>query len=327
MDRRAFAKVEEWTLGGHRIAMATVVSTWKSSPRRAGSVMLVRDDGQVFGSVSGGCVEAAVIDAALASLKSGRHALLEYGPASPDAVWEVGLSCGGGIRVLVEPCPAQSPDPSEQKAWRAASELTGQRVPYVWMSDLSACPVVHSARRLDRSEPSSDGELEDNEGRLRFDDVREPAERLVIVGGVHIAVPLVAFAKTLGFETAVIEPRATFADPSRFEAAPDEILAEWPEPALERLAPDAATYAVAITHDPKIDDPALVALLRSDAPYVGVLGSKTTHAERLIRLRALGFDDDRLGRLRGPVGLAIGAQTPEEIALSIMAEIIQVRRA
>lgn len=286
--------------------------------------MLVREDGHVWGSVSGGCVETSVVQAALGCLETGRHALLEYGPASADAVWDVGLSCGGGIRVLVAPCPAQSSTRSEWDVWAQAREWTASRTPYVWTTDVSGQEPVHTVRLLDGSESSLTTHWD--EAVQVFVDVRRPAERLIIVGGAHIAVPLVSFARTLGFETVVVEPRATFAVSSRFDVPPDAIETDWPDVAVGNLRPDASTYAVAVTHDPKIDDPALIALLRSEAAYIGVLGGRTTHAERLERLRSAGFGDVDLARLKGPVGLQIGAETPEEIALSIMAEIVQVRR-
>jgi len=322
MDRRAFATAEDWTLGGHRLAVATVVSTWKSSPRKAGSVMLIRDDGLVFGSVSGGCVESAVIAAASDVLASGRHAMLTFGPASPDAVWEIGLSCGGGIRVLVEPCPLSAE--AARETWKQAREWTDRRVPYVWEADFSGPFYTYSVRLLDDLDTSLTTRYD--EDAATFLDVRSPADRLIVIGGVHIAVPLVAMAKSVGFETVVIEPRAAFARSERFDVAPDLTVCEWPDVALKGLSVDAATYAVALTHDPKIDDPALTALLGSDARYIGVLGSRTTHAERLERLAKNGLSDETLKRLRGPVGLPIGATTPEEIAVSILAEIVQVRR-
>jgi xanthine dehydrogenase accessory factor len=167
----------------------------------------------------------------------------------------------------------------------------------------------------------------DVEGERYFIQVLAQRERLIIVGAVHIAIPLVGFARQLGFETIVVDPRPALASPERFDVAPDKIVSKWPEQALAEIDITPETYAVVLTHDPKIDDVALEAFLRSPAKYVGALGSRATQEKRRVYLREKGFTEEDLARIHGPVGLNIGARSPEEIALAIVAEIVQVRRA
>ncbi|MCB8932986.1 MAG: XdhC family protein [Fimbriimonadaceae bacterium] len=337
--RAVAGAVLEWTAEGRRFALATVVQTRGSSPRPTGACMAVRDDGLSVGSVSGGCVEGAVITEALSVLGDGRPRLLEFGEASDDG-WEVGLSCGGGIQVWVER-PALEEDGPDGTGWwdvlrmadeglacvRVASLDPNRPTHLVWSptgaSSGGLLPAVEAAR-------SAWGRREDGvaevEGVPCFVHVMPAPDRLLIVGAVHIAVPLVRLARDLGFTSVVVDPRAAFATAERFPDPPDLLVAEWPQDALCGFPPDEETYAILLTHDPKIDDPALEILLRSPAPYIGALGGRSTQASRRERMRAKGFSEEDLDRIRGPVGLAIGARTPEEIALAILAEIVQVKR-
>lgn len=287
---------------GRRVAFAVVTETWGSSPRPVGSMMAVADDGSIAGSVSGGCVEGAVIAAAQRVLSAGFGECLRFDQLDPEDVWSVGLSCGGRIEVLVSPGDGD---------WARAFELAEADAQF----DMEI--TIQGGRILGVEQPA--------DGAFVYRHSRR--DQLVVVGGVHIAVPLVALAKTMGFETVLIEPRAAFAGSDRFTDPPDFILNEWPDAALEKLHLGDSTYAVLLTHDPKIDDVALRVLLRSGARYIGALGSRTTQAQRRSRLREEGFTEDDVARIHGPVGLDIGARTPEEIALSILAEIVQVRRS
>ncbi len=281
-----------------RIAIAIVVETWGSSPRPVGSMMAVTQDGRIAGSVSGGCVEGAVIETALRVIESGAAEELEFKELSPEDVWAVGLSCGGRIKVLV--VPASHPAMVGARSKAATRQPFGLRI-----SD-TEIKIVGVGEGLSYPAP----------------------ERLLIIGGVHIAVPLLSMARELGFETILIEPRSSFADAARFPVPPDQVFATWPSAILgKEVEVDASTYAVLLTHDPKIDDQALKFLLKSDAAYIGCLGSRTTQAQRRARLAEEGFTEAEVARIHGPVGLAIGAKTPAEIALSIMAEIVQTRRA
>lgn len=291
---------------GQRFAIAVVTHTWGSSPRPVGSMMAVSEDGAIAGSVSGGCVEGAVIEAAHRVMASGLGETLSFDQLNSEDIWSVGLSCGGKIEVLVT-----LPD----KAWIEAFEMARRRERFfLYVGENEA---VASARTIRR--------LRDEAGRFEYEH-RRP-ERLIVVGGVHIAVPLLGLARQLGFETVLIEPRPQFASPERFPSAPDQILGMWPAEALAKCGVDEETYAVLLTHDPKIDDAALRILLRSPVRYIGALGSRTTQAQRRERLLGEGFTEGEIGRIHGPIGLPIGAKTPEEIAVSVIAEMVQVRRA
>lgn len=305
----------KWREEGRRFALATVVQTWGSSPRPVGSLMGVAEDGAIVGSVSGGCVESAVIEAALESLGSGEPKMLDFGALSDASAWEVGLSCGGRIRVWVDPLVAES------EAFAVAADRCQRDLPCVLITRYD--PPAH--RVWDGT--SRQSEEVEVEGETWFYQSLACRERLIIIGAVHIAIPLVQLARTLGFETVVMDPRASLATPERFPVEPDQLMVEWPKSGLEACGLNDQTYAVLLTHDPKIDNDALAILLRSTVRYIGALGSHTTHAKRLSELRESGFSDAELGRIYGPVGLKIGARSPEEIALSIMAQIVQVRHA
>jgi xanthine dehydrogenase accessory factor len=331
--RDVLPALERWVAEGRSYALAIVTQTWGSSPRPLGSVMGIRDDGVIVGSVSGGCVESAVIDEALKALQDKQLRELKFDALDADAIWDVGLSCGGSIRVWIDPQPV-SRDPL---LWQAITERLSCDRPCV-----IATSLVPFEQRLWTPEGAQDGELAiriegayrsrssgevEAEGRRWFLHVLPSRERLIIVGAVHIAVPLVRFARELGFETVIIDPRSTFASEERFPSPPDKMISQWPDQTLTAMDITEETYAVVLTHDPKLDDAALKVLLRSPAAYIGALGSRTTQARRRETLSELGFSGDELDRIHGPVGLPIGARTPEEIALAIMAEIVQVRRA
>lgn len=327
--RDVLPTLDQWASEGRRFATATVTRTWGSSPRPIGSVMGIREDGFVVGSVSGGCVEGAVIEAALQALHDGQSRELTFSGITDETAWEVGLSCGGSIQVWIDPLPVER----EPCQWAEIVENIRSDRPFVILTELEpysrtlwqpGLPAPHAVQEAYRDRASREVELE---GRRLFLQVLPSRERLLIVGAVHIAMPLIKFAKELGFETVVIDPRGSFAQPERFETVPDRLIAAWPEQALSAMKLTVETYAVVLTHDPKIDDAALTILLKSPVAYIGALGSRTTQAKRRTELAALGFSEEDLARIHGPVGLAISARSPQEIALSIMAEIVQVRNA
>ncbi|KQT31209.1 XshC-Cox1-family protein [Sphingomonas sp. Leaf412] len=285
---------------GEPMALATVVSTWGSAPRPRGSHMLVHADGRFEGSVSGGCVEGDILDTAAKVIAGAPFSVQKYGVAD-DSAWEVGLPCGGEIAVMVQPVSAEGFDP-ELFDRIAAARDEGKALTVT--TDLS---TGHSDLR-----PVETGEVFAN----RYD----PPRRLLIVGAVQIAQSLAALARTLGIETIVIDPRGRFLTGERF---PDVQLDDrWPDDAVAAWKPGPATAVVTLSHDTKIDDPALIAALRSDAAYVGALGSRKSHAARLDRLAAAGLSPEQLARIDGPVGIDIGAIGPSEIALSIAAAMI-----
>jgi xanthine dehydrogenase accessory factor len=307
----------DWHRAGRGAAIATVVQTWGSAPRQAGAQLVVAGDGAMMGSVSGGCVEGAVIVAAQEALADGRPRDLTFG-VSDDEAFAVGLACGGTIRVLVEPVGAGLPVAMLEAvvAARAARRAVGYGVNLTtWDRRLLAPDDAPARFRADRSGLEESGE---------FVTLFNPPLRLVVVGAVHIAQALLPMARLAGFDPVLIDPRGAFGSAARFPG--ETILDDWPDEAMARLAPDARTAVVTLTHDPKLDDPAIRAALASDCFYLGCLGSTRTHAKRLERLRAAGLTDRQLGRIHAPVGLDIGARSPAEIAVSVLAEIIRVLR-
>lgn len=308
----------DWHRAGRRVAMATVVQTWGSAPRAVGSQLVIDGDGAMEGSVSGGCVEGAVITEALDALDDGKPRVLEFG-VSDDEAFAVGLACGGEIKVLVE--PVGSALPANLLGQLVAERATAQPVAYV--TDLEtgapylAGPDAYPERfRLDRSGVEEDGRT--------FVAIHNPPLRMIIVGAVHIAQPLVQMARACGYAPTLIDPRGAFGSEARF---PGEVIVDdWPDEAMAALKPDARTAVVTLTHDPKLDDPAIIATLTTDAFYLGCLGSTRTHAKRLARLEEAGITADQIARIHAPVGLDLGGRQPAEIAVSIMAEVTQTLR-
>ncbi len=268
------------------------------------------------GSVSGGCVEGAVIIEAIEALEDGAPRLLTYGVSDDDA-FAVGLACGGTIRVLVEPVGTAMPLDLLRTVIEAknAGQPVGIERKEGGTHRLIG-PSDHAEMfRLDRSGFTEDG---------RFVLILNPPLKLIVVGAVHIAQPLVRMAAELGFAVTLVDPRPAFGDAARFPGV--TIVDDWPDEALQRLGLDSRTAVVTLTHDPKLDDPAIEQALRSDVFYLGCLGSTRTHAKRVARLTEAGFTTDEIDRIHGPVGLDLGGRKPAEIALSILAEITQVLR-
>ncbi len=306
-----------WHRAGRGAVLATVVDTWGSAPRPVGSQLLIDAAGAMEGSVSGGCVEGAVVSEAAEALADGRARLLDYGVSEDDA-FAVGLACGGRIRVLVEPVGTVMPE----NLLAELVDLRAARQPAAYVVDLDG-----PDRRIDRDGHAdrfrADKSGIESDGR-RFIAVHNPPLRMVIVGGVHIAQTLVGMAQACGYDVTVVDPRTAFANAARF---PDVALLDgWPDAVLAGLGLDRRTAVITLTHDPKLDDPALITALHSDAFYIGALGSTRTHAKRVERLRAAGFDAAQIARINAPVGLDIGARSPAEIAASIIAQVTQSLR-
>jgi xanthine dehydrogenase accessory factor len=339
--REIWTEIESWLKAGKKVALASVVKVEGSSLRPLGSKMAVTAGGDIAGSVTGGCVEGAVYEEAQAVIQSGIPRLLSYGVPNA-AAWEVGLACGGSIQVWVESLAAQpwsslygsvqSCLANEQLAALAtvvAGPCQGSKL-LLWPDgrvegDLAAAALNQQVIALiaaiwaARDPLRRTFQLEDQAAEV-FIDYLSPLPRLVIIGAVHIAIPLVAIAKIMNFHTIVIDARSAFATPERFPHA-GELIVDWPATALKKLKPNPSTCIVCLSHDDKLDDPALEEALSSPAGYIGALSSTRTHAQRLQRLRDAGCSEQQLGRIHAPVGLALGAVTPEEIALAIMAEI------
>lgn len=319
MDR--FDHIPETALAWHRegrgAALATVVETWGSAPRRVGAQLAVSGEGAIEGSVSGGCVEGAVVAEALEAIEEGEARLLEFGVSDEDA-FAVGLACGGTIRVLVEPVGRVLPEAMLTEL----VDLRAARRPVAYVVDLEGGPRRLATEgyaerfRMDRSGVEEDGRS--------FVAIHNPPLRLVVVGAVHIAQALLPMARIAGYDPVLVDPREAFASEARFPG--ERLVHDWPDDAMDAIGLDARTALVLLTHDPKLDDPAIARALRSEAFYIGALGSTRTHAKRVARLGDAGFSEEEIGRIHAPVGLDIGAAGPAEIAVAILAEMTRVLR-
>jgi xanthine dehydrogenase accessory factor len=331
--------VDRWQKTGANIALATVVQTWGSAPRGVGAKMALTPDGRISGSVSGGCVEGVVFEAGVKALKKQRAKLLHFGVAD-DTAWDVGLACGGTIDVFVEPLDSDACQfvrdlirhdeagavitvingPADLLGRKLAVSHTGERLGSLGETALDEQAIVVEAEAQQPQRLQLNNEVE------VFLDVIRPALKLVMVGGVHIAVALTGMARILGYQTIVVDPRHAFGNTERFPHA-DALVQAWPDEAFQQVPLTPETAVVLLTHDPKIDDPALRIILNEPVFYVGALGSVRTHAKRAERLRGYGFTQTQIDRIHAPIGLNISADTPQAIALSIMAQVVQTRAA
>ena len=337
-----FKTAQAWRADGRKVAIATVIKTWGSAPRPAGARLIAADDGAFAGSVSGGCVEGAVMEAARETMQTEAPKLLRFGVADETA-WEVGLSCGGEMEILTE--PFSGPRAERMAETAAAVESRQPRILLTRIPDGAQTLLTPDAQ---------DGETESKTESFHLDIKREaldilhgggearilthgdfnffaepfhPPRRLILIGGTHIAQALIPLARMAEFDAIVADPRGAWASPGRF---PDTTLInKWPDEALADLGMDSGTALAALTHDPKLDDPALIFALRSGTPprYIGALGSPRTHQKRRLRLREEGgLSDSQIDRIHAPIGLDIGARTASEIALSIAPQIISTFR-
>ncbi|WP_410001025.1 XdhC family protein [Vannielia litorea] len=307
-----------WHQAGKGAVLATVVETWGSAPRPVGAHLAISGAGELEGSVSGGCVEGAVVAEAFEALETGQSKLLTYG-VSDDEAFHVGLACGGTIRVMVQPVGAGM---SEAALAEVVGAIEARRpVAYVvdtesWGARVQGPEGLEERFRADRSGFEEDGKT--------FVGIHNPPLRMAVVGAVHIAQFLVPMAHMAGYDPFIVDPREAFATPERFPET--TISHDWPDEALAAWGLDARTAVVTLTHDPKIDDPAIAAALASDCFYLGCLGSTRTHGKRVDRLKAAGASEADIARIHAPVGLNIGAKSPAEIAVSVLAQVTEVLR-
>src|SRR5579859_848922 len=281
------------------LALATVISTWGSAPRPRGSHMLVAADGRFEGSVSGGCVEGEILANAADVIAGTGFRRLRYGVADA-AAWEVGLPCGGEIEVIVQPVTEAGFDP-------------------IWFDRIAASR--EAGETLTLATDLDTGKTSTHPTEHAFLNAYAPPRRLLIVGAVQIAQSLAALGRELGMAVTVIDPRGRFLTDDRFPGV--TLDDRWPDEAVAAARPDPATAIVTLSHDIKVDDPALVAALRSNAGYIAALGSRRSHAKRVERITEIGFDTAAIARIEGPAGLDIGAIGPAEIALSIAAGVVR----
>ena len=319
-------EVEEWLAAGERVAVATVVGVHRSAPRPPGAKMAFSSSGQMAGAVSGGCVEGAVVEAASEVIDGGPPRLLHFGIADEDA-WDVGLPCGGEIDVWVEdtrPGPFAEAARNGERAAQVTRLTDGAKL-FVHADGAQSGSLAGDADARAVGRRASCGrERSEARGEL-FVDVVFPAPRLFVFGAVDFAAALCTAARFAGWRPYVIDPRGFFARPDRFPTA-EEVVAAWPDEAVARLGGiDRATWIAILTHDPKLDDAALSLALRSEAAYIGAMGSRRANEKRTERLAELGFTEDDLARIAQPIGLDVGGVTAEETAISIVGEMVAVR--
>jgi xanthine dehydrogenase accessory factor len=346
--KELLATLDAWHGDGLEAARAVVIRTFGSAPRAEGAVLLVSSDGRLAGSVSGGCVEGAAYEEVERARTDGRSRVIRYG-ISDEQAWDVGLACGGTIDVLVEPAlrpevveaaralgravitplPGDEPGPAFGPATPGAGEP--QPVPLVGAADgtlqgTTGDRATDAKLARDAADALLRGRSRSVEagGRTYFVEAFARRPRLVVVGAVQVAIPLVALARTMGFETVVVDGRPAFASAERFPDV-DRLVVGWPDEVADQIALGPEDAVAVLSHDVKFDEPAIVTALRRGCRYVGAVGSRKTQADRRERLRAAGLSDGELARLRGPIGLDLGGREPAETALSIMAEVVAAR--
>ena len=342
-------QITKWWDSGETFGLATVVNTFRSAPRDPGAALAVSDGGEVIGSVSGGCVEGAVYELAREVCETGQPVLQTYG-ISDDTAFDVGLTCGGIIELFVEPVSKE-----RFPALADVAAAIRDEVPVAVATVISG-PGVLGARRIIRADAATgtlgagdrlDEAVDDDargmlaqgltgvrhygeHGERRLDDLSvfvqsfAPPPRMLVFGAIDFAAAVARAGKFLGYRVTVCDARPIFATHARFPDA-DEVIVDWPHRYLAQTPIDSRTVSCVLTHDPKFDVPVLEVALRTPAGYIGAMGSRRTHDDRLARLREAGLTEDELARLRSPIGLDLGARTPEETAVSVAAELIQLR--
>ncbi|MEL6719864.1 MAG: XdhC family protein [Bacteroidota bacterium] len=331
--------LKNWTTQKETFAIARVIKTWGSSPRPIGSALLVNTKMEMQGSVSGGCVEGAVAKASLKVIDSGKSNLLSFGVADEEA-WAVGLSCGGKVDVFVERFMAFDERSEEQVVWEQLQNCLEHNEACILLTKLEEGEGAHSLvlpnrQTFGQALPDTlvDETIRCYQERknqvIEYGDTRYFVQlfprksQMFIIGAAHITTHLVELAKLHDFETIVIDPRGFFAQGTQFATPPDKILEAYPQEVLKDYTLDAFSYAVILSHDPKIDDNALQVLLKAEVAYIGALGSNRTHKKRIKRLEEAGFSEAEIARIHAPIGMDINAKSPVEIALSVMGEIIR----
>jgi xanthine dehydrogenase accessory factor len=337
--RELLPTIDAWRAEGRQFGRAVLIRVFGNGPRPEGATLLVADDGSIAGSVSGGCVEGAAAELVAAARQDGCARVVRFG-ISDEQAWGVGLACGSTIDVLIEPTlraevedaareaagaaviiplPPDSPtDDGSAQGMAFGEPGTAQVLPSGDLSQGELADAAHALVARGRSATVTSGDAQ------FFIETFAPPPRVIVFGAVQAAIPLVRMAKELGYRTVVADARAAFASRERFPEA-DEVLVGWPDEVADKIDLSADDAVVVMSHDPKLDEPAIVTAIRVGARYVGAMGSKRTQAGRRERLLAEGLTDEELGKLHGPIGLDLGGREPGEMALAILAEIIAER--
>ena len=299
-----------WLRENKKVALATVISTWGSAPRPVGGQMAININGEIIGSVSGGCIEGSVIAEGIKCLSDGKTRIRDYGITN-DMAWELGLACGGELKILIQPLNIQD-------------EIIYSIVKFIENRDIAKLEIdcSNGKRVINNSIINNTSHYDPSINK--FIHIFSPKPRLFIIGAVHIAQALVSLATIANYDITLIDPREHFATQKRFPNC--KIINEWPDTALSNFKLDKSTHIVTLTHDPKIDDPGIITALKSNVGYIGSLGSKKTHYNRCERLKLLDFSEVELSKIHAPIGLDIRSKTPAEIAISILAELTNFRR-
>jgi xanthine dehydrogenase accessory factor len=339
--KEIFPTIEQWIAQTKSFAIATVTNTWGSSPRPVGSTMIVSTDMEMAGSVSGGCVEGAVLKAAKDLIEQGGGKRLAFGVTDEEA-WQVGLTCGGSIQVYLDSFNVKDDQTEENALWQRLQSCLKNNEPCILVTKLVDGENQHllvfpdgtylgKAPQAELLEQALDAYKERKNQVIEIEDQQYFAHifprqsQMLIIGAAHITADLVQLAKLYDFETIVIDPRGVFTNKTQFKIPPDQLHEKYPEEVLGDFNLDTYTFAVILSHDPKIDDNALNLLLRSDVAYIGALGSRKTQAKRVARLTEAGYSKAEIARIHAPIGVDINAKKPREIALSIIGEIIKVQ--
>lgn len=336
--REYIEEIKKWSAIEGPIAISRVIKTWGSSPRPMGSMMFINSDGRMIGSVSGGCVEGAVVKKSLEVISSRAPRRLEFGVSDEEA-WSVGLSCGGSIQVFLQSC-----DFSRDPVWSQLLSNQESNKSSILVSSLDEKLVLNSLvnekgevvgdslsseilEEANKAYTERTNKTINHEGVNYFIQVFPRKSILLAIGAAHITVDLVALGKNFGFETIVIDPRGYFAQNIVFSESPDQLIEAYPSEVLNDIPLDAYTFCTILSHDPKIDDNALQILLKSKVGYIGALGSRKTHAKRTNRLLEGGFSQEMIDKIHAPIGMPIHAKSAKEIALAILGEIIKTKNA
>lgn len=304
-------EIDAWRDAGESVVVATVVNVQGSAPRPVGARLAVNQAGDMAGSVSGGCVESAVVISALEVMDAGTGRLEHFG-ISDEMAWDVGLNCGGTIDVWIEPLKRNAAIDEAR-----ARQKNGERVALVSWLDGTGRQIVTSDFAWEQSG------LFNWDGSTVYVELFPTVKQLVIFGAVHTAQPLSRYAQDLGFDVVIVDARTALATRDRFPHV-ERILTAWPEKAYEQLTITDSTWIAILSHDPKFDEPAILGALNTNAAYIGTVGSRKTNEDRRERLRQAGVSEEQIARLHGPIGLNIGGRTPEEMAISILAEMIAI---